>query len=218
MSASTAPFIRRLSLASFTLAIAGAGAAEAGVYRTTYVLTTPYAATGAQITQVVANWSTSRTSGTVQEGDLADWSISLINGANGTAFYVDTAIVSGGAQSIGGVGRTLSDLMFRFDLDTMTAGEFDNMLTGSALAAATGPAFNVYSYLNGFPPPYSPGHVVQRERVDAPVAGLPFGDDRRGTGTRRGGADRPCRHCRARAPAAVSARTRKRAVHAAPSP
>ncbi len=156
MSASTAPFIRRLSLASFTLAIAGAGAAEAGVYRTTYVLTTPYAATGAQITQVVANWSTSRTSGTVQEGDLADWSISLINGANGTAFYVDTAIVSGGAQSIGGVGRTLSDLMFRFDLDTMTAGEFDNMLTGSALTAATGPAFNIYSYLNGFPPPYSP--------------------------------------------------------------
>ena len=156
MSASTAPFIRRLSLASFALAIAGAGAAEAGVYRTTYVLTTPYAASGAQITQVVANWSTSRTAGTVQEGDLADWSISLINGADGTAFYVDTAIVSGGAQSIGGVGRTLSDLMFRFDLDTMTAGEFDNMLTGSALTAATGPAFNIYSYLNGFPPPYSP--------------------------------------------------------------
>lgn len=156
MLAFTPPVILRLSLASFALSIAGAGAAEAGVYRTTYVLTTPYAATGAQITQVVANWSTSRTAGTVQEGDLADWSISLINGADGTAFYVDTAIVSGGVQSIGGVGRTLSDLMFRFDLDTMTAGEFDNMLTGSALAAATGPAFNIYSYLNGFPPPYSP--------------------------------------------------------------
>jgi MYXO-CTERM domain-containing protein len=156
MSTFIAPVTRRLALASFALALAGAGAAEAGFYRTTYVLTTPYTGTGAQITQVVADWSTSRTSGAVQEGDLADWRISLINGADSTAYYVDSAIVSGGVQSIGGVGRTLSDLMFRFNLDTMSAGEFDNMLTGSALTAATGQAFNIYSYLNGFPPPYSP--------------------------------------------------------------
>lgn len=156
MSTFTASIVRRLPLASFAVALAAAAAAEAGVYRTTYVLTTPYAATGAQITEVVVDWSTGKTAGTVQEGDLTEWSIGLINGADGTNYFVDAAIVSGAVQSIGGVGRTLADLLFRFDLDTMSAGEFDNMLSGSALAGATGPAFNVYSYLNGFPPPYSP--------------------------------------------------------------
>ena len=39
--------------------------------------------------------------------------------------------------------------------DTLTVGEFDNMLTGSALTGATGTAYNIYSYLNGLPSPYS---------------------------------------------------------------
>ena len=68
----------------------------------------------------------------------------------------DTVITGGSVQSIGGVSRTISSVMFNFNLDTLTVGEFDNMLTGSALSGATGTAFNIYSYFNGNPPPYSP--------------------------------------------------------------
>ena len=73
-----------------------------------------------------------------------------------TDIYTDTVITDGSVQSIGGVSRTISGVMFNFNLDTLTVGEFDNMLTGSALSAATGTAFNIYSYFNGNPPPYSP--------------------------------------------------------------
>jgi hypothetical protein len=65
-------------------------------------------------------------------------------------------IVAGAVQSIGGVSRSVTSIMFQFNLGTNTAGEFDNMLTGSALTGATGVAYNIYSYLNGLPPPYSP--------------------------------------------------------------
>ena len=106
--------------------LALAASANAGVYTTTYTLTTPY----------------------------TDWSIRL--DGSGSDVYTDNVIVAGAVQSIGGVSRSVTSIMFQFNLGTNTAGEFDNMLTGSALTAATGTAYNIYSYLNGFPPPYSP--------------------------------------------------------------
>ena len=138
----------------FGLALAVAASANAGVYTTTYTLTTPYTASTPQITHVVVNWSTNLTTGIVHETDLTDWSIHLDGG--GSNVYTDNVIVAGSVQSIGGVSRSVTSIMFQFNLDTTTAGEFDNMLTGSALTAATGTAYNIYSYLNGFPPPYSP--------------------------------------------------------------
>ena len=134
--------------------LALAASANAGVYTTTYTLTTPYTASSPQVTHVVVNWSTNLTSGVVHETDLTDWSIRL--DGSGSDVYTDNVIVAGAVQSIGGVSRSVTSIMFQFNLDTTTAGEFDNMLTGSALTAATGTAYNIYSYLNGFPPPYSP--------------------------------------------------------------
>ena len=134
--------------------LALAASANAGVYTTTYTLTTPYTASSPQVTHVVVNWSTNLTSGVVHETDLTDWSIRL--DGSGSDVYTDNVIVAGAVQSIGGVSRSVTSIMFQFNLGTNTAGEFDNMLTGSALTAATGTAYNIYSYLNGFPPPYSP--------------------------------------------------------------
>ena len=134
--------------------LALAASANAGVYTTTYTLTTPYTPSSPQVTHVVVNWSTNLTSGVVHETDLTDWSIRL--DGSGSDVYTDNVIVAGAVQSIGGVSRSVTSIMFQFNLGTNTAGEFDNMLTGSALTAATGTAYNIYSYLNGFPPPYSP--------------------------------------------------------------
>ena len=134
--------------------LALAASANAGVYTTTYTLTTPYTASSPQVTHVVVNWSTNLTSGVVHETDLTDWSIRL--DGSGSDVYTDNVIVAGAVQSIGGVSRSVTSIMFQFNLGTNTAGEFDNMLTGSALSAATGTAFNIYSYFNGNPPPYSP--------------------------------------------------------------
>ena len=138
----------------FGLALAVAVSANAGVYTTTYTLNTPYTASTPQVTHVVVNWSTNLTTGVVRETDLTDWSIRLDGG--GSNVYTDNVIVTGTVQSIGGVSRSVTGIMFQFNLGTNTAGEFDNMLTGSALSAATSTAYNIYSYLNGFPPPYSP--------------------------------------------------------------
>lgn len=136
------------------MALAAASSAGAGVYTTTYTLATPYTASSPQVTHVVVNWSTNLTTGVVHETDLTGWSIRLDGG--GSNVYTDNVIVAGAVQSIGGVSRSVTSIMFQFNLDTSTAGEFDNMLTGSALTGATGVAYNIYSYLNGLPPPYSP--------------------------------------------------------------
>ena len=141
-------------VAPLALCLALAASANAGVYTTTYTLNTPYTASKPFVTHVVVNWSTNLTSGVVREADLTDWSIRL--DGSGSDVYTDNVIVAGTVQSIGGVSRSASSIMFQFNLSTNTAGEFDNMLTGSALSAATGTAYNIYSYLNGFPPPYSP--------------------------------------------------------------
>ncbi|MEI6476059.1 MAG: PEP-CTERM sorting domain-containing protein, partial [Planctomycetota bacterium] len=150
MNTTIYPTSRSSILASLTLALAAASGAHAGVYTTTYTLNTPYTLTTPNATQVVVNWSTNATSGLIHETDLTDWSIRLVG--SGTDVYTDNAIIGGSVQSLGGVNRTMASIMFNFDLDTLTAGEFDNMLTGSSLSAATGVAYNIYSYFNGNPP------------------------------------------------------------------
>jgi hypothetical protein len=131
-----------------------AASADAGVYFTFYTLNTPYTATSPDVTQVLMSWSTNLTSGVVEQDDLTDWSISFLNGGN--LFYTDNIVSAGAVQSIGGVSRGIADILFRFNLDTFTAGDFDNMLEGVLLAGASGPAYNIYSYPQGpFEPPYS---------------------------------------------------------------
>lgn len=139
--------------AGIAISLVTAGA-DAGVYFTVYTLNTPYTATSPDVTQVLMSWSTNLTSGIVDQDDLTDWSISFLNGGN--LFYTDNIVSAGSVQSLGGVARGLADILFSFNLDTLTAGDFDNMLQGALLAGASGPAYNVYSYPTGpFDPPYS---------------------------------------------------------------
>ncbi|NBX33510.1 MAG: hypothetical protein EBR07_12420, partial [Planctomycetes bacterium] len=75
------------------LCLALGASANAGVYTTTYTLTTPYTASTPQVTHVVVNWSTNLTTGVVHETDLTDWSIHLDGG--GSNVYTDNVIVAG---------------------------------------------------------------------------------------------------------------------------
>jgi hypothetical protein len=145
---------RRGAVAAGVVSCLVTASANAGVYFTFYTLNTPYTATSPDVTQVMMSWSTNLTSGIVDQDDLTDWSISFLNGGN--LFYTDNIVTAGSVQSLGGVTRGIADILFSFNLDTLTAGDFDNMLQGALLAGASGPAYNVYSYPTGpFDPPYS---------------------------------------------------------------
>jgi hypothetical protein len=147
-------FARQGGVAAVVASGLVAATADASVYFTIYTLNTPYTATSPDVTQVLMSWSTNITSGVVDQGDLTDWSISFLSGGN--LFYTDNIVTAGSVQSIGGVNRGIADILFNFNLDTLTAGDFDNMLQGALLAGASGPAYNVYSYPGGpFEPPYS---------------------------------------------------------------
>ncbi len=128
--------------------------ADAGMFTSTYTLNTPYTASSPNVSHVVVNFSTALTSGDIGQGDLTDWSISLLGG--GALIYTDNVIVGAVVQSNGGVARGLADVLFQFNVNTFASGDFDNMLSGISLSAATGPAYNIYSYPNSpFGPPYS---------------------------------------------------------------
>ena len=68
--------------AALGVALFVGASSDAGFYTSVYTLNSPYTASSPNVTQVLVNWSTSLTSGIVQEGDLTDWSISLLGGGN----------------------------------------------------------------------------------------------------------------------------------------
>jgi hypothetical protein len=111
--------------AALGVALFVGASSDAGYYTSIYTLNSPYTASSPNVTQVLVNWSTSLTSGMVQQGDLTDWSISLLGGGN--LFYTDNVIIGGSVQSNRGVTRGIADVLFRFDLGTFTPGDFDNI-------------------------------------------------------------------------------------------
>ena len=125
------------------LALALGSTADAGMYETTYTLSTPYTASSPEVTHVLVNFSTALTTGLVGQGDLTDRSISLY-GAGGV-IYTDNVIVGGSMQSIGGISRGIAEVLFQFNLNTFVSGDFDNMFAGSSLSGATGTAYNIYT-------------------------------------------------------------------------
>ncbi len=140
--------------AAFAIALFFGSTADAGIFYSTYTLNSPYTASSPNVTHVLVNFSTSLTTGIVAEGDLTNWSISLLGG--GALIYTDNVIIDGIVQSNAGVARGLADLLFQFNLNTFVSGDFDNMLSGISLAGATSIAYNIYSYPNSpFGPPYS---------------------------------------------------------------
>jgi len=137
-------------------ALVAASTSHAGVYFSIYTLTTPYQFSTPDATQVLLSFSTNLTSGVMDAGDLDDWSISLLSGGN--LFYTDQVVVDGVVQSIGGVSRSITDILFEFNLDTLVHGSFDNLVPGATLAGAVGTQFNVYSY-PFVTPPGQPGPI-----------------------------------------------------------
>lgn len=121
---------------------------------------------------VVINWSTDLTSGTVSESDLTNWSYELLGG--GSSVYSETVIAAGVVQPIGGVSRTLSDLLFDFDLDTLTLNEFDNDIDILQIGAATGLTYNTYLNLLFGPgisaDQFSDGVLIETSVLDSPFS------------------------------------------------
>ena len=137
--------ISRGGIAASIVAVAAAATASshAGVYYSVYTLTSPYEFSTPNATQVLLTFSTSLTSGVMDASGLDDWSISLLSGGN--LFYTDQVVIDGVVQSIGGVDRSITDILFEFNLDTLLHGTFDNFVPGATLAAAVGTQFNIYS-------------------------------------------------------------------------
>ncbi len=70
------------------------------------------------IDTIVFEWSTDLTSGTVTETDLTNWSYELFG--SGSLVYSETVVLDSVVQPIAGASRSIGDLNFSFDLDTLT--------------------------------------------------------------------------------------------------
>lgn len=139
-----------MSASIVAVAAATTASSHAGVYYSVYTLTSPWEFSTPNATQALLTFSTNLTSGVMDATGLDDWSISLLSGGN--LFYTDNVVVDGVVQSIGGIGRSIADIRFEFNLDTLMHGNFDNMVPGASLSAAIGTQFNIYSYPFGLPP------------------------------------------------------------------
>ena len=150
--------ISRGGIAASIVVVAGVVTSQshAGVYYSVYTLTSPYEFSTPNTTQVLLTFSTNLTTGAMDASGLDDWSISLLSGGN--LFYTDQVVVDGVVQSIGGVDRSIEDILFEFNLDTLMHGSFDTMVPGETLSAAVGTQFNIYSYPS-VPPPGSPDPI-----------------------------------------------------------
>lgn len=144
--------ISRGGIAASIVVVAGVVTAQshANVYYSVYTLTSPYEFSTPNATQVLLTFSTNLTTGAMDASGLDDWSISLLS--NGNLFYTDNVVVDGVVQSIGGVDRSIEDILFEFNLDTLMHGTFDNLAEGVLLAGALATQFNIYSYPS-VPPP-----------------------------------------------------------------
>jgi len=125
------------------------GAATENFYQTTLTLDSP--ATTANVDQVVYNWSTETTSGLVQVSQLNHLTVDLYS--SGSIIYSDTIILFGVIQPVLGnpgadVERPASDVIFDFDLDSMTLSQFrnlfsiDTLTSGEQFQIADGTALN----------------------------------------------------------------------------
>ena len=137
-----------MTLSAVSLALTCA-CAHGGVYQSVFTLNSPYLFTPTAATQVVLQWATEASSGSITRSDLTYWSVSLRDAAGGN-LYTDKVITGSNVNAIGGVSRSLSDVRFAFSFDTQSYSVFDAMYSGSLLTGATGMQYNAY-YYNNFP-------------------------------------------------------------------
>ncbi len=95
------------------------------------------------IDTIVFEWSTDLTSGMVTEADLTNWSYELFG--SGSSVYSETVVLDSVVQPIGGVSRSIGDIPFDFDLDTLTLANFDNDFDVVQEDAATGVTYNIFT-------------------------------------------------------------------------
>ena len=87
------------------------------------------------------SWETDITSGNVTKSDLTNWSYELFG--MGSSVYSETVVLDGVVQPIGGVSRSIGDILLDFDLDTLTLRNFDNDVSGSQDGGVSGVTYNI---------------------------------------------------------------------------
>jgi hypothetical protein len=94
------------------------------------------------VEKVVYNWETSATSGSITNNDVTNLTLNLFGSGN-SLLFTDAMIIGGVAQSIGGVSRSLNNIQWNFDLDTLNVTAFDNDIP-VVQQLSTGITYNVY--------------------------------------------------------------------------
>jgi hypothetical protein len=181
--------------------------ANAGfIYRTTLTLSNPdLPPPTVQLTRAVFDWETTLMSGTAINTDLVSLTMRLFDG--NSLVYTDQMVAGGVAQSIGGAARTIDNIAWNFDIDSLLLINFDNDFLSVEAGAATGQTYNAYTlafgqdkfqvlpYLDGMPGDANTWDLVENTEA-VPVAptallvlaGLPLLGRRRNTAANRGAA------------------------------
>lgn len=145
----------RQTLVAAALLLAAAQAQAALVYQTTMTLSDPDNS-AIPLTSAVYDWETNATSGAISSANLLNLTLALFNGPS--LVYTDAMIVNGAVQPIGGAGRVLTDIIWAFNLDSLTVTDADNDRGDKQASSATGltyrfaaiPGFGViFRYDNG---------------------------------------------------------------------
>ena len=110
------------------------------------------------VNHVEVVWSTSVAAGNpVAVADLSDLSFSLYSDSD-VLVYMDNAIMGGAVQPLGGVSRTLADIVFNATSGTTGTGSngtvqsLDNDLNQVQFGSASGSTFNIYGVTSGGAP------------------------------------------------------------------
>jgi hypothetical protein len=115
--------------------------ASATLYHTTVTLKNADN-TNVPATRAVFDWETIATGPTIDSADLSNLKLTLYDGA--TNFFTDDMIVGGVVQAIGGASRTISDIVWDFDLSTFLVSAFDNDNGEQQDGGASGITYNFY--------------------------------------------------------------------------
>ena len=110
-------------------------------YETTLDLQTPVGPDS--IDRVVYRWSDDEMVPGVQ---LMDWSMELQ--VAGSPVYIDTIKISGVVKPLGGVARTTPDLIWAFNLGTLTLEQMRNVIFSFPFASTTGTQYHVRDSLS----------------------------------------------------------------------
>ena len=142
----------------------------AATFQTTFTLDSPGGTPF--IDTIVFDWETDITSGNVTKSDLTNWSYELFG--MGSSVYSETVVLDGVVQPIGGVSRTIDDIQFDFNLNTLNWSQFYNDFPTVQQGAATGVTYYI-EY--GFGGPIFVFRYVDGTFIEASVNGSTFSQE-----------------------------------------